>query len=107
MFWERFLEECTLMGKKPNPVGKELGVSSGTITGWKNGALPKPEILSRIASYFDVSVDYLIGKTDKKEKPTAETDDGLSPEFKSLYRQLTPEQKSIVLGAMREFVKEK
>lgn len=107
MFWERFLEECTLMGKKPNPVGKELGVSSGTITGWKNGALPKPEILSRIASYFDVSVDYLIGKTDKKEKPTTETDDGLSPEFKSLYRQLTPEQKSIVLGAMREFVKEK
>lgn len=95
------------MGKKPNPVGKELGVSSGTITGWKNGALPKPEILSRIASYFDVSVDYLIGKTDKKEKPTTETDDGLSPEFKSLYRQLTPEQKSIVLGAMREFVKEK
>jgi transcriptional regulator with XRE-family HTH domain len=107
MFWERFLEECTLMGKKPNPVGKELGVSSGTITGWKNGALPKPEILSRIASYFDVSVDYLIGKTDKKEKLTTETDDGLSPEFKSLYRQLTPEQKSIVLGAMREFVKEK
>lgn len=107
MFWKRFLEECTLMGKKPNPVGKELGVSSGTITGWKNGALPKPEILSRIASYFDVSVDYLIGKTDKKEKPTTETDDGLSPEFKSLYRQLTPEQKSIVLGAMREFVKEK
>lgn len=107
MFWERFLEECTLMGKKPNPVGKELGVSSGTITGWKNGALPKPEILSRIASYFDVSVDYLIGKTDKKEKPTTETDDGLSPEFKFLYRQLTPEQKSIVLGAMREFVKEK
>lgn len=95
------------MGKKPNPVGKELGVSSGTITGWKNGALPKPEILSRIASYFDVSVDYLIGKTDKKEKPTTETDDGLSPEFKSLYRQLTSEQKSIVLGAMREFVKEK
>ena len=95
------------MGKKPNPVGKELGVSSGTITGWKNGALPKPEILSRIASYFDVSVDYLIGKTDKKEKPTTETDDGLSPEFTSLYRQLTPEQKSIVLGAMREFVKEK
>lgn len=95
------------MGKKPNPVGKELGVSSGTITGWKNGASPKPEILSKIASYFDVSVDYLIGKSDKKEKPTTETDDGLSPEFKSLYRQLTPEQKAIVLGAMREFVKEK
>ena len=69
--------------------------------------MPKPEVLSKIASYFNVSVDYLLGKTDIKEKPTTETDDGLSQEFKSLYCQLTPEQKEILLGAMREFVKEK
>ena len=73
----------------------------------KNETVPTPSVLKVLAQYFDVSVDYLIGKTDKKEKPSTETDDGLSPEFKSLYRQLTPEQKSIVLGAMREFVKEK
>lgn len=93
--------------KKPNPVAKELGVSSGTVTGWKRGSLPKPEVLSKIASYFNVSVDYLMGKTDIKEKPVTETDDGLSQEFKSLYCQLTPEQKEIVLAAMREFAKEK
>ena len=69
MFWERFLTECNLIGKKPNPVAKELGVSSGTVTGWKRGSLPKPEVLSKIASYFNVSVDYLMGKTDIKEKP--------------------------------------
>lgn len=107
MFWERFLAECNLIGKKPNPVAKELGVSSGTVTGWKRGSLPKPEVLSKIASYFNVSVDYLMGKTDIKEKPVTETDDGLSQEFKSLYCQLTPEQKKIVLAAMREFAKEK
>ena len=107
MFWERFLTECNLIGKRPNPVAKELGISSGTVTGWKRGALPKPEALSKMASYFNVSVDYLMGKTDIKEKPTTETDDGLSQEFKSLYCQLTPEQKEILLGAMREFVKEK
>lgn len=107
MFWERFREECILIGKKPNPVAKELGVSSGTVTGWKNGAVPKPEMLSKIASYFDVSVDYLMGETDIKEKPTTDEGDGLSQEFKSLYCQLTPEQREIVLAAMREFAKEK
>ena len=107
MFWERFSEECTLAGKKPNPVAKELGVSSGTVTGWKNGALPKPEILSKIASYFDVSVDYLLGKTNIKEKPATNEGDELSQEFKSLYCQLTQKQREVVLAAMREFVKEK
>ena len=63
--------------------------------------------LKVIADELNTTPEYLSGKTDIKEKPTTETDDGLSQEFKSLYRQLTPEQKEIVLGAMREFVKEK
>lgn len=87
---------------------KYLGVNPQMFTNWKNGhSNSYMRRLPKIAEFFDITVDYLIGKTDKKEKPTTETDDGLSPEFKSLYRQLTPEQKAIVLGAMREFVKEK
>ncbi len=107
MFWKRFSEECALMGKKPNPVAKELGISSGTVTGWKNGALPKSELLSKIASYFNVSVDYLLGKTDIKEKPATDDGDELSQEFKSLYCQLSQKQREVVLAAMREFAKEK
>ena len=30
------------------------------------GQLPKPMVLTRIADYFDISIDYLIGKTDDK-----------------------------------------
>lgn len=61
MFWERFVSECERVGKKPNPVGKEVGVSSGTVTGWKNGVVPKPECLQRIADYFGCTTDYLLG----------------------------------------------
>ena len=73
----------------------------------KNGNIPTASVLRVLAQYLDVSVDYLACKSDKKEKPTTETDDGLSQEFKSLYCQLSPEQKEIVLAAMREFAKEK
>lgn len=61
MFWERFVSECERVGKKPNPVGKDVGVSSGTVTGWKNGVVPKPECLQRIADYFGCTTDYLLG----------------------------------------------
>lgn len=65
MFWERFSEECTLRGVKPNQIAKEIDVSSGTLTKWKNGTLPGTDKLIAISSYFGVSTDYLLGLADK------------------------------------------
>ena len=64
MFWERFKSECERVGKKPNPVGQEVGVSSGTVTGWKKGVVPQPPALQRIADYFGCTTDYLLGISD-------------------------------------------
>lgn len=64
MFWERFEFLCKKNGEFPNTVGKNIGVSSGICTKWKNGVIPKGEILIKIAEYFDCSVDYLLGRTD-------------------------------------------
>lgn len=61
MFWERFYSLCQRIGKKPNPVGKEIGLSSGIISKWKAGGIPNGETLMKLSRYFDVSVDYLLG----------------------------------------------
>ena len=46
-------------------LAKELGVSKGTISLWENGLRePTMSSLIRIAKYFDVSVDFLIGTTE-------------------------------------------
>ena len=63
MFWERFYGLCTRKGIKPNPIAKELGVSTGIISKWKNEkTLPNGETLIKIANYFNCSVDYLLGR---------------------------------------------
>lgn len=64
MFWNKFVELCEMNNIKPNPLGKELGVSSASLTKWKNGAIPGAETLVKIADRFDVSVDYLLGRTE-------------------------------------------
>ena len=64
MFWERFYKLCEKAGTKPNPLGKNLGISSGVITKWKNGGIPNGDTLAKIADYLDCSVDYLLGRTD-------------------------------------------
>lgn len=62
MFWDRFYELCLKKGTKPNPLAKELGISSGIITKWKSGSTPSGEMLTKIADYLDCSVDYLLGR---------------------------------------------
>ena len=68
MFWRRFSELCINKNTKPNPVAKDIGISSGVVTKWKNGTtIPNGETLIKIADYLDCSVDYLLGRTDNPE----------------------------------------
>lgn len=60
MFWAVFESLCEGEGRKPNPVAKELGIPSGSLTKWKNGALPSTENLIKISSHFGVTIDYLL-----------------------------------------------
>ena len=67
MFWERLCKLCDERKIKPNTVAKAIGLSNAVATGWKNGSIPSGEALIKIADYFDCSVDYLLGRTDKPE----------------------------------------
>lgn len=58
-FWRKYVHSCNSVGKSPNHVAEEIGIkSSGTVTGWKNGAKPRPSVLLKIANYFDKPVEY-------------------------------------------------
>ncbi len=72
-FWEVFSSLCAEIGKKPNPVVKEIGVSSAAIANWKAGSIPNGETLMKIADYFHVSVDYLLGRTNESTEVTEES----------------------------------
>ena len=61
MFYQNFALLCARIGKSPSTVALELGLSKGTVTGWRNGAMPHNRQLSRIAEYFGVSVEELTG----------------------------------------------
>ena len=67
MFWENFVSLCTKIGKSPNRVCAELGLSTAVATYWKNGAIPRDTTLKKIADYFGVTPEDLIGTTPKKK----------------------------------------
>lgn len=64
LFWDRLYNMCAIKDCKPNTMAKAIGLSTATVTKWKNGAIPNGDALVKIANYFDCSVDYLLGRTD-------------------------------------------
>lgn len=52
-------------GKKPAAVAEELVFSNSMPTSWKNGALPRMSSRKKIADYFGITVEELMGT--KKE----------------------------------------
>jgi len=48
-------------------ITKEIGLNHSAIDNWKSGkAKPSADALAKLADYFDVSVDYLLGRTNQK-----------------------------------------
>lgn len=66
MFFERFSALCKERNETPNSVAKLIGASSGSVTAWKKGTDPRNATLAKIADYFGVTTDYLLGKDHKK-----------------------------------------
>ena len=105
-------------------VSKETGVTTATLTSWKQGKYtPKPEKLQKIADYFNVSLSYLMtGKeekeesvsqlTKKDERDIAKTVEGLMERLESndgapLYFngvEMTPESKILFEQQLKSLV---
>jgi len=51
----------------------DLGMSRSTFVDWKKkGHLPNGDTLKKIAEYFNVSVDFLLGNEQKEKLPTVD-----------------------------------
>lgn len=71
MFFDIFYDLCKKKGISCKKAAEDIGLSNSITTKWKKtGATPGGDTLNRIANYFGVSTDYLLGKESKKA-PTA------------------------------------
>lgn len=67
MFFDIFYDLCKRKGVSCKKAAEDIGLSNSITTKWKKtGATPGGDTLQRIASYFGVSTDYLLGKESKK-----------------------------------------
>lgn len=96
---------CDLNKIKPSKMCVELGISKSMMTKLKNGTKQSIQIetAQKIAEYFGVSVDRVLGSEQKEKSPMSE-DTGLNSEFINLFNQLSPEDQAREIAYLRERV---
>lgn len=66
VLYQRIKELCIEKGISVNKLESDLGVGLSSIQKWKSTHSPSVDKIIKVATYFDVSVDYLLGRTDIK-----------------------------------------
>lgn len=94
---------------------KKIGVSNVVLSRYETGERkPDYETLEKIADYFNVSTDYLLGRTDNEdgELPVDEmTDEEVNEEIKKITKELNvwykenPKDKREELETIRDIIK--
>ena len=70
---------------------KEFGVAQSTVAGWESGARePNYDTTVKLAAFFGVTVDHLLGLDTEKGPLTVTDEEALDQELISLLTSLTP-----------------
>lgn len=73
MFYDVFLRLCASKNVSPSKAAEAVGLNRAAVAKWKNGATPSAVTAIKLADYFGVTTDYLLGKPVQKETPPALT----------------------------------
>ena len=101
----RLRELRTQKGLDQKDIAILLNIGKGTISNWEVRTEPSIEYLTKLAKYFEVSIDYLIGNSN--EMGIIEIDSNLSndeQELINLYRRLSFGDKNQLLGFAKGLV---
>lgn len=100
MFGDIFKELRLDKKLSQDQISKELDVSQTLIVKWENQqSTPSPEMLDYIADYFNVSTDYLIGRTNDKRfyAPNNKNNEIINEIYDKL-QELPREKQEIILN---------
>lgn len=78
--YENIMALCKSRGIKGGKMCTDIGISKGLLTDLKMGRRTGVSAMTaqKIAAYFDVSVGYLLGEENQKEKPLINGDEELT-----------------------------
>lgn len=85
-FWENFERICKERGTTPTAVVKNgLGLSASKVTMWKNGSLPKEDVLKELAKTLSCNVSDFFADSTHTIRVVVNEDKSTKPSFAERY----------------------
>ena len=109
MFKKIFIDLCNQNHISPSKVCRSVGIAPATFSCWTEESVPRRTTLQRIADYFGVTPEYLLGETEKKTTSTVQSEivaDAGEAELLRLYRKIPPEKRTLVLHMISAALKD-
>lgn len=100
MFYEKLKELSAAKGVSITQMAKDLGISTGLQTGWKNGATPRQSTVKKIADYFGVAVDYFASEDSAQNKEMPQPESQVEAQFAEMFSKLSDANKLEVISRM-------
>ena len=114
MFYDIFIRLCAQKKVTPSKAAEGIGLNRAAVTKWQKGGKPSAVNLLKLAKYFGVTTEYLLGEEktpEKKELPA--TNEELDKELEGIefalwgeVHDLTAEEKKDVIR-FAKFIKSK
>lgn len=112
MLFERVKELCKKRGISISELENRIGFGKNSIYKWKTQS-PKIETLQKVADYFRVSTDYLLGRTDDpnisvaSEKRKLTVEEALASVMSSDGKPLTDNDRQILTELIEAYIEKK
>lgn len=92
VLYQRIVELCTERGITVNKLENDLGMGNSVVRKWQQST-PSADKIAKVATYFDVSIDYLPGRTDIKTSISEILGDDDIITFQRARENMTPQDR--------------
>lgn len=99
--YELIKKLCAEKGISPTKLCTEITGSKGNLPTWQKGNI-NPTSLTKIADYFDVSVDYLLGRTDELNTSQQQLTQN-EQELLDIFKNFSERDQIKILGKMEDW----
>lgn len=105
-FYERLQSLAKENNKSFSQIEKDLGYSKNSLYNYKT-KMPTADNITRLANYFNVSTDYLLGNTTARDYDSARLDQSIENSKSFDGSPLDPEDKQIIHNLIKEYLENK
>ena len=104
--YERVHQLAEKQGLSDFDLSLKLGLSRNAVYSWQKSS-PKTETLEKVAEFFNVSADYLLGRTDKASSSdglSSSTEDNLTEYFKAETEDMSDDEIATLEKEWKEYL---